>query len=103
MSKACHGNQEVPCCFVAGARCPFLEENTVPGRRWVCGLRRELGNWDKVHNDPRYLATVKPEWEKTGTKDCGDFGPAEGQCCFSPTGKHVVPTDVVQDFIEDVL
>lgn len=55
---------------------------TQEGRRWTCGLYRELGDWDQVHSDPRYLEIVKPVWEEHGVKDCGDFGPEETQCCW---------------------
>lgn len=75
------------CCYVDGQVCEFLEENTVPGRHWVCGLRRELGDWDLVHADPRYQP-IHEIWVRTGTQDCGDFkgifrgGVLVGQCCF---------------------
>jgi hypothetical protein len=68
----CHGNGD-HCCYLEGQRCPFLEENTIPGRRWVCGLRRELSSWDAVHRDPRYLTVVKPVLKAKGGCDCGDF------------------------------
>lgn len=87
--SVCHGNGEDHCCYVAGEVCPFLEENTVPGRRWACGLFRELGNWDAVHADPRYLEHVQPAWDQIGIEgySCGDWGIAENQlfkqCCFA--------------------
>lgn len=86
---SCHGNGPDHCCYVRGDPCPFLEVNTIPGRRWVCGLRRELGSWDAVHRDSRYLAEVRPAWDESGTVDCGDFcgfnraGDGEPQCCFA--------------------
>lgn len=79
--SACHGNGETHCCWVAGEVCEFLEENTVPGRRWACGLLRELGNWNAVHADPRY-APIQVEWDKVGIESCGAWGPGSGQCCF---------------------
>lgn len=78
----CHGNGE-HCCYVAGEVCRYLEENTVEGRRWACGLRRKYGSWEGVHSDPGYLAHVKPAWEANGVRDCGDFGPLEKQCCYA--------------------
>jgi hypothetical protein len=61
--------------------CRFLEEGTVDGRRWACGLRRELGDWDKVHADSRYLEDVKPILEGIGVAvDCGDW-PPPGKAC----------------------
>jgi hypothetical protein len=68
------------CCWVDGEPCRFLETGTVPGRHWVCGLRRELGSWAKVHTDPRYLEHVKPVWRRVGISDCGDW-PAVGEEC----------------------
>lgn len=79
----CHGNDDTHCCYVNGEVCPFLEENTVEGRRWACGLYRELGDWNLVHTDQRYLETVQVHWIPTGTPDCGNwFGPG---CCFNTT------------------
>lgn len=53
---SCQGrNNDDHCCYVNGKPCPFLEENTEPGFRWTCGLRRELGSWDAVIADPRYV------------------------------------------------
>lgn len=51
----CLGNGDRHCCYVRGKRCPNLEEGTVEGRKWACGLRRELGDWDLVMEDPRYI------------------------------------------------
>jgi hypothetical protein len=39
-----------------------LEENTVPGRRWACGLFRELGDWNSVIADRRYKNIVVSLW-----------------------------------------
>ena len=77
----CTGNSSDHCCYVQGQRCPHLEENTVPGRRWACGLRRELGDWEAVHNDPRY-ALIQAVWD-AGTLAgyrCGEW-PAKGFTC----------------------
>lgn len=47
-------NLDDHCCYVDGRVCQFLEEGTESGYRWSCGLRRELGSWDAVLEDPRY-------------------------------------------------
>lgn len=84
MADHCHGNLDYHCCYQEGRVCPFLEENTVPGRRWACGLYRELGDWNLVHEDERYLEHVKPTWIKYNIDDCGDWrGTGKPQCCFA--------------------
>jgi hypothetical protein len=80
VTAACPGTTPEPCCYLAGVRCLYLEEHTVEGRRWACGLRRELGDWAAVHADPRYLAVVRPRWDEVGIVDCGDW-PAPGEQC----------------------
>lgn len=66
------------CCYVRGEVCEFLIEN-YEGRRWACGLMAELGNWNKVHRDPRYQP-IK-EVMLLGDGLCGDWQPFAGQCC----------------------
>ena len=71
-------NSSDHCCWIKGKICPFLEENTQPGYRWTCGLRRELGDWDLVLQDPRYVEEVQPFWnwwkERTGLESsCRDW------------------------------
>ena len=89
----CHGNGPDHCCWIGGEPCRYLEEGTVEGRRWVCGLYRELGSWGKVHADPRYLADVQPLWDAFPYPggSCGDYpqnmpavmiDPAAGKCCY---------------------
>lgn len=83
MGNFCHGNGADHCCYVNGQVCPFLEENTVPGRRWACGLLRELGSWDAVHADPRYQP-IQAVWDQVGIISCGDWrGTGRAQCCFA--------------------
>jgi hypothetical protein len=65
------------CCWVKGEVCEFLVEN-VDGRRFACGLRVELGDWAKVHADPRY-APIAVIFKDEGL--CGDWQPVAGQCC----------------------
>jgi len=79
---SCNGNGSDHCCYLDGPPCPFLEENTVEGRRWACGLRRELGNWDAVHADERYVTQIQPVWERGGLAGykCGEW-PAKGFKC----------------------
>lgn len=81
-------NLDEHCCWVNGKPCQFLEENTEPGQRWTCGLRRELGSWDAVLADSRYQTQVQPllrakdmncrDWPKIGNggpcKLCGSDG-----------------------------
>jgi hypothetical protein len=74
------------CCWVDGVRCPHVEEGTVPGRLAACGLFRELGSWQAVHIDPRYVRDVKPMFDRLYPGfGCGDYPqniPAtRGQCC----------------------
>ena len=81
----CSGNADTHCCWLVGQVCPHLEENTLPDRRWVCGLRRRLGDWDAVLASAEYRRDVAPflkplgyncrDWpdEYPGMK-CGDCG-----------------------------
>lgn len=77
----CHGNGIDHCCYVNGAVCQYLETDTIPGRHWVCGLRRSLGSWLLVHLDLGYIANIKSVWDLKEVTDCGDWR-IEGQCCF---------------------
>ena len=76
---ACEGNAADHCCYVGGEPCPFLEENTVEGRRWACGLYRELGNWDAVLASGGYQKHVAPTFDPIGI-NCRDY-PAKGVFC----------------------
>jgi hypothetical protein len=67
------------CCHVGGVRCPHLRDD-VPGRRWACGLRLELGSWESVHADARY-APIQAAWDLCGITSCGAWQPAPGECC----------------------
>ena len=68
----CHGNAKGHCCWVAGEVCQYLEKNTVPGRRWACGLRRELGDWDLVLEDSRYKEGPGKHFDTIGI-NCRDW------------------------------
>lgn len=89
----CHGLGDEHCCWIGGVPCPFLEEGTVEGRRWVCGLLRELGSWDAVYEDERYRAADVAAWfaENYPGFGCGDWPqsipevmstPGTGRCCY---------------------
>lgn len=81
MSATCDGLAADHCCYLGAAGvCRYLERDTVPGRRWACGLRRELGSWDAVHADPRYLADVMPTVQNLVAVHCGDW-PRPGETC----------------------
>jgi len=71
----CLGNAQDHCCYVNGQACKYLEENTVEGRRWACGLRRELGSWDAVIASDRYQQDVAPHF---GEMNCRDWPDGEG-------------------------
>lgn len=83
----CPRNTDDHCCYISGRVCPFLTdlgEGLDP--RWSCGLRAELGSWEAVHVDARYLEVVRPEWNKinradgSSMPDCGDW-PRPGEQC----------------------
>jgi hypothetical protein len=76
---SCGGNGADHCCYIKSKACAHLEENTVEGRRWACGLRRELGDWDVVLADPRYINDVLPNWE--GTDLCCKTYPLDHHRC----------------------
>lgn len=81
MSAVCDGMGPEHCCWAEGEWCPWLVENGPDGRRWSCGLLAELGHWDMVHQDRRYLRWPKPAWERAGiTVDCGDWPPPGTYC-----------------------
>jgi len=80
----CHGNApDSPCCYIpvgVDVLCKFVTK--VPGRKAGCGLYVELGSWEAVHTDQRYLECVQPFWIEHGVPDCGDWvGPG---CCYGP-------------------
>jgi hypothetical protein len=70
------------CCWL-GKRgvCPHLEERTVSGRRWACGLLRKLGSWTVVHASPEYVRDVRPFWDGFAPAlDCGTWPPLGMTC-----------------------
>lgn len=65
-------NLDEHCCWVDGKVCKFLEENSEPGFRWSCGLRRELASWNAVIADPRYVKDILPKHRAEGM-NCRDW------------------------------
>lgn len=75
----CHGNTQDHCCYIEGP-CTYLEEGTVPGRRWACGLYRVHGSWNAMYQTSEYQA-VKEKLNKVGIDvDCGDWPPPGVRC-----------------------
>lgn len=80
----CLGNGNDHCCYTKGKPCRFLIRNYVDEtgyfRKWACSLRAELGDWDKVIADPRYLEHTS--WvEGLNCRDWPDGeGPNRGVC-----------------------
>ena len=68
----CLGNAEDHCCYVNDVVCKYLEEKTVNGRRWACGLKRALGSWDNVIASTEYQTDVAPYFEPLGM-NCKDW------------------------------
>ena len=73
----CNGNRDDHCCWIKGNPCPHLEENTVKGRRWACGLYRKLQDWDAVLASQEYIIDVKPTFEPLGM-NCRDWPDGTG-------------------------
>ena len=69
------------CCWINGVVCPLLEDRGKNAdRRYVCTVREDLGSWEAVHSDPRYLTFVRPAMSIVTGVDCGDW-PPPGQTC----------------------
>jgi len=86
----CHGNSEGHCCWLQGRVCPHLEKHPDSDRIWVCGLRRELGDWDLVLESPEYKKNVAPKL-RTGI-NCRDWPDKPFTKCFE-CGFGVVESD----------
>ena len=79
------GSGDDHCCYFRGEVCQYLRQEYPTDRyKWSCALRTELGDWDKVHNDERYIINVKPNYTLIGHPDlnCGDF-PQKGVTCHT--------------------
>ena len=75
----CHGNAKDHCCYL-GQPCLYVEEGTVPGRRWACGLYRQVGSWEKVYQMPEY-PSVRAKLRTLGVvQDCGEWPPVGVRC-----------------------
>jgi hypothetical protein len=71
------------CCWLGiHGVCQYLETDTVPGRKYACGLMRQLGDWELVHIDPRYLRDIKPKLDAMAitVENCGDWPPVGEEC-----------------------
>lgn len=73
------GNGDTHCCWLEGEVCPYLEVNTMLDRKWVCGLMRELGDWEQVIASDRYLSNVDPVLSKYGI-NCRDYPGVNHKC-----------------------
>lgn len=75
----CNGTSKDHCCWVGKQGiCPHL---IVQNDEISCGLLNELGTWEAVYADPRYLADVQHVWDKIAPgKGCGDW-PLPGTTC----------------------
>jgi hypothetical protein len=83
-NKCLGRNSDDHCCYINGQVCSHLEENTEPGYRWSCRLRRELGSWDAVLSDPRY-APIKAAFAPHGY-DCSTWPDRKCTTCgFDPS------------------
>lgn len=68
------GKQKDHCCYINGEPCPFVAPIRRPPFNWQCTLRTELGTWDAVHKDQRYIERVKDKLTSANIfVDCGDW------------------------------
>ena len=81
----CNGQNDDHCCWLGRhGQCKFLAEN-VNGRRWSCSLRANLGSWEAVHTDVRYMSEIQPIVRELVGVDCGDW-PRPGELCHTCGG-----------------
>lgn len=81
------------CCWVAGEACPHLVVDGPTGRRFACNLFTELGDWDLVHADDRYLANPKPTWTRLGVQDCGRWIGLSAETMVAIKGRGSITTE----------
>ena len=73
--------QDEHCCHLGRyGVCQFLEEGTVAGRHWACGLLVKSKTWAKVYKSAAYKKHVQPFWDERGGGACGDW-PPPGETC----------------------
>jgi hypothetical protein len=77
----CSGNEDDHCCYLDGNVCVYLEENTVQGRRWACGIRKKYSSWEETYKDSEYIQFILPILSKIGISNCGDW-PRKGEICI---------------------
>ena len=92
----CLGMNAAHCCWIGGKECPHLEEGTVEGRRWACGLFRVHETWEAVYKTAEYKATDAATMFAVGYPGygCGDWpqnipeamASLSGKCCFQEVG-----------------
>lgn len=78
---ACLGTTDNHCCWLGGpGQCQYLQKN-FETKEIACGLMVELGTWENVYADSRYINNVKPHLEnyRPGL-DCGEY-PWPGKRC----------------------
>ncbi len=81
MVPECTGNRDTHCCYLAGGVvCDHLQENTVPGRRWACGLLVKYGSWAAMNRSPEYKP-IGDQWVRRSQpfNYCETFDPSF--CC----------------------
>ena len=79
----CTGNSRDHCCYFKGVVCKYLEENTIPNRRWSCGLFRVYQDWDKVINSDKYKKFVQPLYDtvpELAGMNCRDWPESDDNC-----------------------
>jgi hypothetical protein len=78
----CTGNGKEHCCWVKGQVCRYVEEDTVEGRRWACGLLVKYGSWAAVNESAEY-APVGAAWltVRAPFNWCETYVPNATQCC----------------------
>jgi hypothetical protein len=86
-SRECQPTEVRHCCWIEGRLCRHLTAEI------RCSLRTELGSWKAVHADPRWVADVKPTFDRLWpgrNYGCGHFpqlipevmgDPLAGKCC----------------------
>ena len=79
----CRATPENHCCWLPGGVCPFFDPVALAEGNGGCSLRAELGSWDAVHKDPRYLRDVAPHWPQVDY--CGAY-PVNQRCATCGVG-----------------